>query len=49
MQQGRFEEHVGAENICPNVQAALDRAVHVYQDGLSLKKQFGARATVPAD
>ncbi len=26
MQQADFERHVGRENICPNVQAALDRA-----------------------
>ena len=26
MQQAEFDEHVGAENICPNITAALDRA-----------------------
>jgi SulP family sulfate permease len=30
MQQAEFERHVGAENICANVQAALDRAAHLY-------------------
>ncbi len=44
MHQARFEEHVGPENICPNVQAALDRAVKVYEDGQALKKQFAVKA-----
>jgi len=44
MHQARFEEHVGPENICPNVQAALERAKRVYDDGMSLKKQFTPRA-----
>lgn len=26
MRQAEFHEHVGAENICPNIKAALDRA-----------------------
>jgi hypothetical protein len=30
MQQAEFEQHVGAENICPHVRAALDRANAVY-------------------
>jgi SulP family sulfate permease len=30
MRQANFERHVGPDNICPNVQAALDRARDVY-------------------
>jgi sulfate permease, SulP family len=44
MNQADFEEHVGVENICPNVQAALERAKAVYQQGRELKKQFGGAA-----
>ena len=44
MNQAEFEEHVGVENICPNVQAALERAKDVYRQGQELKKQFGAAA-----
>ncbi len=40
MHQAEFEEHVGEENICPNVQAALERAKAVYDRGIALKKQF---------
>src|SRR5207244_973180 len=40
MHQAEFEEHVGAENICPNVQAALDRARVVYESGSALRRQF---------
>ncbi|HWF40088.1 MAG TPA: sodium-independent anion transporter [Candidatus Acidoferrales bacterium] len=32
MHQAEFEQHVGAENICPHVDAALDRAKLVYRD-----------------
>jgi sulfate permease, SulP family len=31
IQQARFERHVGRENICPHIGAALQRAEHVYQ------------------
>ncbi len=44
MSQAEFEERVGVENICPNVQAALDRAKTVYRRGQELRKQFGAAA-----
>ena len=30
MLQAEFEQHVGVENICPHVRAALDRANAVY-------------------
>jgi SulP family sulfate permease len=30
LQQSRFVEHLGQENIMPNIQAALDRAREVY-------------------
>jgi SulP family sulfate permease len=32
MQRADFEEHVGAGNVCPNVQAALARAAQLYQE-----------------
>src|SRR6202007_817722 len=35
MRQAEFERHVGAENICPSIAAAIDRAAEVYQLGLS--------------
>jgi len=44
MRKAEFEEHVGLENICPNVEAALDRAREVYEQGAELKKQFAATA-----
>jgi hypothetical protein len=31
MHQGEFHEHVGAENICPNIEAALLRAAAVHR------------------
>src|SRR5467141_3294400 len=31
MTQAEFERHVGAENICPSITEALDRAAEVYQ------------------
>jgi SulP family sulfate permease len=31
MRDAEFEQHVGKENICPNVQAALTRAAEVYR------------------
>jgi SulP family sulfate permease len=30
MQQSEFHEHVGAENICPNIKAALERAAIIH-------------------
>ena len=30
MRHAEFEQHVGAENICPSVEAALDRARTLY-------------------
>ncbi|HET9698224.1 MAG TPA: SulP family inorganic anion transporter, partial [Terriglobales bacterium] len=44
MKQAEFEEHVGAENICPHVEEALKRAKQVYEDSQALKKQFAAMA-----
>jgi SulP family sulfate permease len=44
MKQAEFEEHVGAENICPHVEEALKRAKQVYEDSQELKKQFAAMA-----
>jgi sulfate permease, SulP family len=32
MHQAEFEQHVGAENICPHIAAALERAKLVYAD-----------------
>lgn len=49
MKQSEFEEHVGHENICANVEAALDRAKQVYEDGLELKKQFGTTAKASSE
>ena len=31
MSQADFERHVGAENICPSIAEALERAADVYQ------------------
>ena len=42
MRRSEFEEHVGTENICPNVEAALARAKEVYEQGAELRKQFAA-------
>jgi SulP family sulfate permease len=36
MHQAEFEQHVGAENICPHVTAAIQRAQAVY-DTLSVE------------
>ncbi len=43
MRQADFAQHVGAENICPNVQAALDRAQQVYESMLAVNQQFGVK------
>ncbi|HUN88251.1 MAG TPA: SulP family inorganic anion transporter [Terriglobales bacterium] len=40
MRKAEFEEHVGPQNICPNVEAALARAEQVYEEGAELRKQF---------
>jgi SulP family sulfate permease len=42
MHQAEFEDHVGSENVCANVEAALNRAKEVYEEGLALRKQFAA-------
>jgi hypothetical protein len=44
MGKADFEDRVGAENICPNVEAALNRAKTIYEDGMALKQQFAAAA-----
>jgi SulP family sulfate permease len=44
MKQAEFEDHVGAENICPHVEEALKRAKQVYEDSQELKKQFAMMA-----
>lgn len=41
MKQSEFEAHVGTENICDNVQAALDRAKQLHLSAEELRKQFG--------
>jgi SulP family sulfate permease len=42
MKKAEFEEHVGAANICLNVEAALARAKEVHEQGAELKRQFAA-------
>jgi SulP family sulfate permease len=32
MEQAGFDEHVGAENICPNIEAALQRAAECMRE-----------------
>jgi hypothetical protein len=32
MHRAEFERHVGADNICPNIQAALKRAEQVFEE-----------------
>jgi len=45
MKQAEFERHVGAENICPSISEALDRAADVYQRyHLSQDSQAKSRA-----
>ncbi len=44
MKKAEFEEHVGPENICPNVDAALVRAQQVYEQGTELRRQFSVAA-----
>jgi sulfate permease, SulP family len=53
MRQAEFEEHVGRENICPNIAAALKRAQALYQE-IAPKaphaEQWGRRASdVPVE
>jgi SulP family sulfate permease len=36
LQQPRFLDHVGRENIMPNIQTALDRAREIYEDAAAL-------------
>jgi sulfate permease, SulP family len=42
MKKAEFEQHVGAENLAPNVEAALARAKLLYENGVALRKQFAA-------
>jgi len=42
MHQAEFERHVGRENICPHVQAALERAGQLY-DRRKGKREVGAK------
>jgi len=44
MKKAEFEEHVGTQNICPNVEAALARAKQLHEDSAELRKQFAATA-----
>ena len=44
MKKAEFEDQVGPENICPNVEAALARAKKTYEEGTELRKQFAATA-----
>lgn len=45
MQQAEFAEHVGPENICPHIQAALERAqaVHEAAQGLDAAARAGGK------
>jgi SulP family sulfate permease len=38
MKQASFERHVGAENICPSIKHALDRAAAIYQTAIDNTK-----------
>ncbi len=40
MKAAEFAEHVGADNICPNVEAALARAKAVYEEKFANVRQF---------
>jgi hypothetical protein len=43
MQQAEFERHVGAENICPSIAEALDRAAEVYKQNHATPAVAAAR------
>jgi SulP family sulfate permease len=44
MSQAEFEQHVGAENICPNITVALDRARDLYPEVVRAHPTGGRRA-----
>ena len=44
MHQAEFHQHVGAENVCPNIKAALERATLIHD---SLRREVRLTATHP--
>ena len=46
MQQVEFERHVGRENICPHIDAALRRAKMLHEASYSVEKWIGRRTRV---
>jgi sulfate permease, SulP family len=44
MRQADFEQHVGAENVCPNITVALDRARDLYPEVVRAHPNWGRRA-----
>jgi len=44
MHQAEFHQHVGAENVCPNIKAALERATLIHD---SLRREVRSTATHP--
>jgi hypothetical protein len=38
MQQAEFEEHIGAQNICPNIRAGIERAQRLFLDGHAMHR-----------
>jgi sulfate permease, SulP family len=46
MQQAEFERHVGAENVCPNIEDALQRAADLHRIALSTS-QSGDQPSTP--
>ncbi|MGA9957692.1 MAG: hypothetical protein WBQ06_05390, partial [Acidobacteriaceae bacterium] len=49
MQQAEFEQHVGADNICPHVRAALERARVVYLESGGQWKSIDDETSSVAD
>ena len=47
MHQADFERHVGAENICPSIEEALERAAEVYQSRHSSTAGLEGRQQAP--
>jgi hypothetical protein len=48
MQQAEFEQHVGGENICPNIAEALERAKTLcpqVSDPHRVARKWGRRST----
>ena len=45
--QADFEQHIGAENICPNIQQALERAANIYRDMMAAGTAPERRARRP--